>query len=84
MLSDPVAEAFGLIHRHPSGQNFWRVAKGVLTGLKPYVKPFLRMEKKNEISVLLTGLRIYTGESKARGPHNALSSVGPWDLYSPV
>ena len=23
MLSDPVAEAFGLIHRHPSGENFW-------------------------------------------------------------
>ena len=22
MLSDPVAEAFGLIHRHPSGENF--------------------------------------------------------------
>ena len=21
MLSDPVAEAFGLIHRHPSGEN---------------------------------------------------------------
>ena len=25
MLSDPVAEAFGLIHRHPSGENFWCV-----------------------------------------------------------
>ena len=25
MLSDPVAEAFGLIHRHPSGENFWYV-----------------------------------------------------------
>ena len=25
MLSDPVAEAFGLIHRHPSGENFFRV-----------------------------------------------------------
>ena len=24
MLSDPVAEAFGLIHRHPSGENFCR------------------------------------------------------------
>ena len=24
MLSDPVAEAFGLIHRHPSGENFFR------------------------------------------------------------
>ena len=23
MLSDPVAEAFGLIHRHPSGENLW-------------------------------------------------------------
>ena len=23
MLSDPVAEAFGLTHRHPSGENFW-------------------------------------------------------------
>ena len=23
MLSDPVAEAFGLIHRHPLGENFW-------------------------------------------------------------
>ena len=23
MLSDPVVEAFGLIHRHPSGENFW-------------------------------------------------------------
>ena len=26
MLSDPVAEAFGLIHRHPSGENFFRVS----------------------------------------------------------
>ena len=43
--------------------------------------------EKNEILVrqinfLLTGLRIYTGESKACGPHNALPSVGhyvePW------
>ena len=25
MLSDPVEEAFGLIHRHPSGENFCRV-----------------------------------------------------------
>ena len=25
MLSDPVAEAFGLIHRHPSDENFFRV-----------------------------------------------------------
>ena len=25
MLSDPVAEAFGLIHLHPSGENFCRV-----------------------------------------------------------
>ena len=24
MLSDPVAEAFGLIHRHHSGENFCR------------------------------------------------------------
>ena len=24
MLSDPVAEAFGLIHRHPLGENFFR------------------------------------------------------------
>ena len=36
----------------------------------------------------LTGLRIYTGEYKARGPRNALPSVGhnvgPWALYSPV
>ena len=23
MLGDPVAEAFGLIHRHPSGENLW-------------------------------------------------------------
>ena len=23
MLSDPVTEAFGLIHRHPSGENLW-------------------------------------------------------------
>ena len=27
MLSDPVAEAFGLIHRHPSGENFWHGMK---------------------------------------------------------
>ena len=25
LLSDPVAEAFGLIHRHPSSENFCRV-----------------------------------------------------------
>ena len=42
---------------------------------------FLRMQKKTEIfsqaiNFLLTGLRIYTGESKARGPRNALLSVG--------
>ena len=51
------------------------------------------MEKKTgnfsqAINFLLTGLRIYTGESKARGPRNALPSVGhnvgPWALYSPV
>ena len=50
------------------------------------------MEKKPEIfsqaiNFLLTGLRIYTGEYKARGPRNALPSVGhnvgPWVLYSP-
>ena len=23
MLSDPLAEAFGLIHHHPSGENLW-------------------------------------------------------------
>ena len=37
------------------------------------------------INFLLTGLRIYTGEYKARGPRNALPSVGhnvgPWALY---
>ena len=27
MLSDPVAEAFGLIHRHPSGENFFPVVQ---------------------------------------------------------
>ena len=46
------------------------------------------MEKKTEILVRLTGLRIYTGKSKARGPRNALPSVGhnvgPWALFSPV
>ena len=31
MLSDPVAEAFGLIHRHPSGENLWY---GLLTLLR--------------------------------------------------
>ena len=40
------------------------------------------------INFLLTGLRVYTGEYKARGPRNALPSVGhnvgPWALYSPV
>ena len=40
------------------------------------------------INFLLTGFRIYTGESKARGPHNALPSVGhyvgPWAFYLPV
>ena len=30
MLSDPVAEAFGLIHRHPSGENFFRVCVSYL------------------------------------------------------
>ena len=48
---------------------------------------FLRMKTKNwnfsqAINFLLTGLRIYTGESKACGPYNALPSVGhyvgPW------
>ena len=27
MLSDPVAEAFSLIHRHPSGENFFLVCE---------------------------------------------------------
>ena len=47
------------------------------------------MEKKSQaINFLLTGLHIHTDESKARGPRNALPSVGynvgPWALYSPV
>ena len=46
------------------------------------------MKFSQAINFLLTGLRIYTGESKARGPHDALPSVGhyvgPWALYSPV
>ena len=33
MLSDPVAEAFGLIHRHPSGENLFRVCLGLFTSL---------------------------------------------------
>ena len=40
------------------------------------------------MNFLLNGLHIYMSESKARGPHNALSSigyyVGPWASYSPV
>ena len=32
MLSDPVTEAFGLIHRHPLGENFWCVWTAPLTG----------------------------------------------------
>ena len=34
MLSDPVAEAFGLIHRHPSGENFCS-GKQSLSDFKP-------------------------------------------------
>ena len=56
------------------------------------VTVFKNGEKKlncsQALNFLLTGLRIYTGKSKARGPHNALPSVrhyvGPWALYSPV
>ena len=74
-------------------------AKSILTGCNRINRDFcllsllLRMEKKPEILVrqinfLLTGLRIYTGEYKARGSRNALPSVGhnvgPWALYSPV
>ena len=36
MLSDPVAGAFGLIHRHPSGENFWH---GMATRI--YTESFL-------------------------------------------
>ena len=35
MLSDPVAEAFGLIHRHPSGENFWY---GMRTSFLSYIQ----------------------------------------------
>ena len=74
-------------------------AESVLTGLKPYqswflasVTAFKNGEKtwnfSQAINFLLTGLRIYAGEYKARGPCNALPSVGhnvgPWALYSPV
>ena len=34
MLSDPVAEAFGLIHRHPSGETFCRVWKQSVSDFK--------------------------------------------------
>ena len=34
MLSDPVAEAFGLIHRHPSGENFWHGMAAVSLEIK--------------------------------------------------
>ena len=71
-------------------------AKFILIGLKRINRDFwllslfLRMEKKlkfsQAINFLLTGLRIYTGESKARGPRNARPSVGhyvgPWALHS--
>ena len=36
MLSDPVAEAFGLIHRHPSGENFGSVSHHPLLVLNSY------------------------------------------------
>ena len=35
MLSDPVAEAFGLIHRHPSGENFWRAEQSAFFIAQP-------------------------------------------------
>ena len=52
MLSDPVAEAFGLIHRHPSGENFWCVRKQSLDKpLKwntPITEPRYRFDKSND------------------------------------
>ena len=43
MLSDPVAEAFGLIHRHPSGENFWH-------GLVHFQKFHVTQPSQSEIS----------------------------------
>ena len=39
MLSDPVAEAFGLIHRHPSGENFWYGMGSPLLFVRKTVSP---------------------------------------------
>ena len=39
ILSDPVAEAFGLIHRHPPGENFFHPARPHSTLLLPFEMP---------------------------------------------
>ena len=47
MLSDPVAEAFGLIHRHPSGENFWRGQIGASNSGSKWWKTWLTTMLKN-------------------------------------
>ena len=73
MLSDPVAEAFGLIHRHTSGENFFRVCVhctqytlnlygGLLGKLSVVIKMFRQLSddiSKAKISRLGSGIFSY-------------------------
>ena len=45
MLSDPVAEAFGLIHRHPSGENLWYGRGGCIRDSLSWLYSLLEMFK---------------------------------------
>ena len=58
MLSDPVAEAFGLIHRHPSGEDFRHGSKdqqlSVLVGPTDGINLILNTDKYKKMSVPLS------------------------------
>ena len=73
MLSDPVAEAFGLIHRHPSGENLWY---GVNTGVRNIIDSKTRKMSNDKIlSCFLTGSacelcrKPYTSKDPLRHQH---------------
>ena len=71
MLSDPVAEAFGLIHRHPSGENFFRAVGVITVNRKESGTATLTQTKDNflsSFSVLRGGGR---GRGRGRGASGA-------------
>ena len=73
MLSDPVAEAFGLIHRHPSGENLWyepgttRTSEFNLNGRHVDVVGSANNKAKMYLGQPTIGLRRYGWETSTEG-----------------